>query len=168
MKKLVLKLLKIGGSSVYNTPTKTGVLEVRNMRIIFYPRKPTSKERKNERRRERLFFHLFFLPIFFVVTKTFTKHSIYISKYFYQLVPGYHWYGTTSTLSIRSSIIVDAAVVEAAAAAAAAAAVAFVIAVAAAAQLRQPLTPAQMPLRLGAYLPPFAALPELFYEVRSI
>ena len=134
------------------------------MRIIFYPRKPTSKERKNERRRERLFFHLFFLPIFFVVTKTFTKHSIYISKYFYQLVPGYHWYGTTSTLSIRSSIIVDAAVVEAAAAAA----VAFVIAVAAAAQLRQPLTPAQMPLRLGAYLPPFAALPELFYEVRSI
>ena len=151
MKKLVLKLLKIGGSSVYNTPTKTGVLEVRNMRIIFYPRKPTSKERKNERRRERLFFHLFFLPIFFVVTKTFTKHSIYISKYFYQLVPGYHWYGTTSTLSIRSSIIVDAAVVEAAAA-----------------QLRQPLTPAQMPLRLGAYLPPFAALPELFYEVRSI
>ena len=167
MKKLVLKLLKIGGSSVYNTPTKTGVLEVRNMRIIFYPRKPTSKERKNERRRERLFFHLFFLPIFFVVTKTFTKHSIYISKYFYQLVPGYHWYGTTSTLSIRSSIIVDAAVVEAAAAAAAAA-VAFVIAVAAAAQLRQPLTPPQMPLRLGAYLPPFAALPELFYEVRSI
>ena len=87
------------------------------------------------------------------------------------MVPGYHWYGTTSTLSIRSSIIVDAAVVEAAAAAAvaaAAAAVAFVIAVAAATKLLQPLTPAQMPLRLGAYLPPFAALPELFYEVRSI
>ena len=97
----------------------------------------------------------------FVILVTTLFHLIYISKYFYQLVPGYHWYGTTSTLSIRSSIIVDAA-------AAAAVAVAFVIAVAAAAQLRQPLTPAQMPLRLGAYLPPFAALPELFYEVRSI
>ena len=60
MKILVLKLLKIGGSSVYNTPTKTGVLEVRNMRIIFYPRKPTSKERKKEKE-ERLFF----LPNFF-------------------------------------------------------------------------------------------------------
>lgn len=100
----------------------------------------------------------------FVILVTTLFHLIFIF-----LNTGTNWYpgttGTTSTLSIRSSIIVDAAVVEAAAAAAA---VAFVIAVAAAAQLRQPLTPAQMPLRLGAYLPPFAALPELFYEVRSI
>ena len=85
------------------------------------------------------------------------------------MVPGYHWYHS-SYISIRSSIIVDAAVVEAAAAAVAAAAAAgsFVMAVAAAAELRQPMTPTPMPLRLGAYLPPFAALPELFYEVRSI
>ena len=59
MKKLVLKLPKMFTSSVYNTPTKTGVLEVRNMRIVFHARKPTSKERKKERKKktETFFFY---------------------------------------------------------------------------------------------------------------
>ena len=40
-------------STAWNICAKTDVLEVRNMRIIFYPCKPTSKERKKERKKEK-------------------------------------------------------------------------------------------------------------------
>ena len=55
MKKLVLMLPKMVTWSVWNTRTKTSVLKVRIMRIIFHARKPTSEERKKERKRETRF-----------------------------------------------------------------------------------------------------------------
>ena len=80
MKKLVLKLPKMFTSSVYNTPTKTGVLEVRNMRIVFHARKPTSKERKKEKERDVVVIVYFFVSVIILPVPSFFDDALFASR----------------------------------------------------------------------------------------
>ena len=81
MKKLVLKLPKMFTSSVYNTPTKTGVLEVRNMRIVFHARKPTSKERKKEKERDVVVVVVyFFVSVIILPVPSFFDDALFASR----------------------------------------------------------------------------------------
>ena len=66
-------------SSVYNICTKTAALEVRDMRIVFYPRKPTSKERKKEKERDVVVVY-FFVSVIILPVPSFFDDALFASR----------------------------------------------------------------------------------------